>query len=381
MNPYHSPQPGNPASLGISSPRSLRPREQLHASAPRYHPSIPQALYSPSHVPESVADRDQEAHYHDPPALHEEETSMEGTPDSRGRFMGGLVNRLRRISGAFSKHHSRESLYSEYLAEAQAMVSQDGRFPTRVTSQALSEIPETSAELDSEPQPTDDGDDARTMYPSRFEIVRSDGTPTYMDSEASSEHSKAESIHIPLPPPDTWEYYRVLIIIFFLRIWRLPWSSHRIVRDYVPARDGRARKAGHQKVVESWYKPKNRKDDMEKPNISPPHLLIVPATPQPGSILSGAYSSALPQPVVIPSPYSEATTAIRPMRTPGTVTSAGMNLPSPGMSSHGQGYQSVRYSWYSSSPQHYPWQYPFQSSFTSPQTYIDTPASGYLSPR
>jgi len=262
------------------------------------------------------------------------------------------------------------------------MVSQDSRrFPTRATSQALSGIPETSAELESELQSTGDGDRAAFMYPDRIEIARSGGTPAYTDSDTSSERSKAESILIPLPPPDTWEYYRVIMIIFFLNIWRLPWSSHRIVKDYVPARDGRARKAGKQKVVESWYKPKKPKGDAEKSTISPPQLFVVPATPQPGSVLSGAYSSALPQPVVIPSPYSDAATAIRPVRTPATFTSAGINLPSPGMSSHGLGQQSVRYSWYSSSPQNYPWQQAFQSSLTSPQTYIDTPAPGYFSPR
>ena len=216
-------------------------------------------------------------------------------------------------------------------------------------------------------------------------MARPGGADTYSDSDASSERSKAESTHTPLPPVDTWEYYWVLIILFFAHIWRLPWSSHRIVKDYIPVRDGRYRRTGQAKVVESWYKPKKRKKDLEKTVVSP-QFLVVPATPESGSMLSGAYSSAIPQPPVTPSLYSDATTAIRPTRTPMTVTSAGMNLPSPGMSSHGQGPQSVRYSWYSSSPQHWPWHYPsqglFQSSLTSPQTYVDTPASGYyFSPR
>lgn len=377
MNPHRSPQA---ASLNIGSPRSLRPRDQLHAPTPRYHPSISQALRSADHIVEPSFD-DGRGTYDSEPTIPRDETPTEGTPDSRGRFMGGLVDRLRRISGAFAKHHSRESLYSEYAAEAEAMRSTHG-FPTRATSQALSEIPEASGELESEPGDYREG--PSTLRPNHFEVVRSDGTPSYMESDASSDHSKTPSIHIPLPPYDTWAYYRVLILLFFIRIWRLPWSSHRIVRDYVPLRDGRVRKAKQQKVVESWYKPKKRDQDAEKTTVSPPQLFVVPATPQTGSVFSGAQSSVIPRPVVVPSPYSDATTAIRPTRTPMTVTSAGMNFPSPRMSSHGLGNQSVRYSWYSTSPQHYPWQFPshlFQTSLTSPQTYVDTPASGYFSPR
>ena len=130
MSFNRSPQSLNPASLNISSPRSLRPREQLHAPAPRYHPSTPQQLYTPDYVPESMPD-DQREYQSERPT--QEAASDLGTPESRSRMLvGGLVNRLRRIPGAFAKHHSRESLYSEYLAEAQEMASQGSRrLPSR----------------------------------------------------------------------------------------------------------------------------------------------------------------------------------------------------------------------------------------------------------
>lgn len=131
MDPHRSPQHMSPASLSISSPRSLRPREQLHAPTPRYRPTIPQAFYTPSHAPESASDDGRGEHYTEPP-MQEEEASEQGSPESRRRFGGGLVNRLRGFPGAFAKHHSRESLYSEYLAEAETVASQDlRRFPSR----------------------------------------------------------------------------------------------------------------------------------------------------------------------------------------------------------------------------------------------------------
>ncbi|GJE86076.1 hypothetical protein PsYK624_021560 [Phanerochaete sordida] len=378
MDPYRSPQA---ASLNIGSPRSLRPREQLHAPTPRYHPSIAQSMHSPVHMPEPVLASGEYA-YSEHPAFHVESSSTDDSPESRGRIMGGLRNRWKRISGAFHKHHSRESLYSEYASEAQGAASQDPlRFPSRIASQALSGIPETSAELESSP-----GFD-EPVRPSHYEVVRSDGVPSYMESDVSSSHSahtKAPSIDIAVPPYDTWAYYWVLIVLFFLRISRLPWSSHRIVKDFVPERDGRFRKTEPQKVVQSWYTRRNRGRDAEKITVSPPQLFVVPATPQTASVFSGAPTSAFPMPVAVTSPYSDAATAIRPTRTPATVTSAGMNLASPGMSSHGLGEQSMRYSWYSSSPQQYPWTYPshlFQASITSPQTFIDTPASGFFSPQ
>lgn len=46
----------------------------------------------------------------------------------------------------------------------------------------------------------------------------------------------------------------------------------------------------------------------------------------------------------------DAATAVRPLQTPMTTTSAGYAFPSPGASSHGHGRHVASYSWYFSSP-------------------------------
>lgn len=251
-----------------------------------------------------------------------------------------------------------------------------------VTSQALTEIPESVMESESGPLPTvhevyDDGTTAVNHEQHFPQMLQPQIQVVYNDSQLGSE-SKTESTNLPLPSKDTWAYYWAIILLLIHHIRKLPWSDARIVDDYVPVRDGRGG-YGAQKPAVSWYKPRKRDGDMEKvATISPPQLYVVPATPQSGTFLSSTYGAPTSQPAVfVSSPYSEATTAIRPTRTTLTATSAGMSMMSPGASSHEQSRQEVSYSWYSSSPQQFPWQHPYgyDSEMSTPQTHV---GSGYF---
>lgn len=241
--------------------------------------------------------------------------------------------------------------------------------PARVAATVLSDIPENSAETEPVPLPTvyehyDDGTTA--VHHERSPVVMPIPVPFSNPStvrDSNSRQSKEGSMDIPMPPADTWAYYMCLIQLFFLHIWNLPWSDPRIVEDYVPSRDGRGG-YGETKSATSWYM--RKRGEVEKMGPSPPPVYVLPPTPQSGSYLSQAFFTPGLRPV-IPSSYSDATTAIRAARTPMTATSAGVTLPSPGASSHGLGQHSIRYSWYSSSPQQYPANL-YGSEFTSPQT-------------
>ena len=255
-----------------------------------------------------------------------------------------------------------------------------------MTSPALSGIPETIAESEAEPLPAiyeqyDDGTTAVHHEQEFMQMPQPHIQPDYSDAQSGSRLSKAESSNLPLPPKDTWVYYWALILFLIHHIRNLPWTDDRIVDDYVPARDGRGG-YGARKPTVSWYKPRKRAGDAEKAStvITPPQLYVVPATPQSGTVLSSMYAAPPPPAVVVPSPYSDATTAIRPVRSPLTATSRGMSVVSPGASSHGLGRQELSYSWYSSSPQQFPWQHPsaYGSEMSTPQTHA---TSGYFVPR
>lgn len=142
------------------------------------------------------------------------------------------------------------------------------------------------------------------------------------------------------------------------------------MNDYVPARDGRGR-YGETKPAVAWYKPRNRHGpDGEKGTSHPPGVFVVPATPQSSGQYTGTFGIAPlpPPPQPMPSFYSDAATAVRPLRTPMTVTSAGIAYPSPGMSSHGLGRHELTYSWYSSTPPEWPHPQAYLSEISSPQT-------------
>ena len=250
----------------------------------------------------------------------------------------------------------------------------------------MTDAPGTVVESESEPLPTvhEVFEDGTTVVPQQGfrPMPQPQIRPAYSDSQLTSEYSRTESINLPLPPSDTWAYYWAIVLLLIYHIRKLPWSDTRIVDDYVPARDGRGG-YGAQKRTVSWYQPKRRAGDVEKvTSISPPRLYVVPATPQSGTHLSSMSREFPPEPapVIVPSPYSDATTAIRPTRTPLTVTSMGMSMMSPGASSHGLSRQELSYSWYSSSPQQFPWQHPYshESEMSTPQAHME---SGYFGRR
>lgn len=222
------------------------------------------------------------------------------------------------------------------------------------------------------PSSRDTYDDGTTAvhheYPRPVWPINSD---TYTESHFESRSSQVESLLGPLPPDDTWAYYYARIMLFMDHIRKLPWSSHRIVHDYVPARDGRGH-FGENRPPNAWYKPRSRKGDAEKATLSPPDVIIVPATPQTTSYFSSMHGygiAPVPPPLLVPtvtSPFSDgAVTAIRPTHTPMTATSGGFGYASPGMSSHGMGRHELSMSWYSSSPQQW---LPHHSEMSSPQT-------------
>ena len=138
MSHIRSPQPVNPASLNISSPRSLRPREQsLPSATPRFHPVSPQAAFASSPIPGIVVVDEHGRRLdrgHPEPRRSSPESSDDASqadaPPLRGQsagFVGGFIHGLRRIPAAMAKHHSRESMYQQYTAEAEARAARDSR--------------------------------------------------------------------------------------------------------------------------------------------------------------------------------------------------------------------------------------------------------------
>lgn len=236
----------------------------------------------------------------------------------------------------------------------------------------LSDIPENASEASpvqrpyypAEPRPfgVQLGDNPNAMP---IGVVSS---PTYTNSGLSSQYAKRDSIDVPLPPKDTWAYYARCIQLVLYHIYNLPWSSARIVDDYVPSQDGRS-EYGEEKPRIPWYIPRGGVVRDTEKTVSPtpvvPEFFIVPTTPMTTSGL------APPQFPGGARTYSDgAATAVRPMPTPMTATSAGYGYPSPGASSHGQGRHYASYSWYSttpppSQPLAFPW---FTETSTTPYT-------------
>ncbi|KAI0704845.1 hypothetical protein BC835DRAFT_702487 [Cytidiella melzeri] len=408
MDRYRSPQSFTSAAITIGTPRPLRPHGPDESTTttntpatrnhalPRHTPVIPsrtpildenrelppdehgvlQSLYTPEGAEMLEEDSKTET------AHHEQMDRM-----TRTGFIGSLMSGLRRIPKAMQKHHSRQSMYEEYMAEAQAEAIRSSQMSPNM-NRPLDDISESVEEDNAnaiEPQRNqssqDTYDDGTTAVHHDWSLadwppMRS---PIHTSSQPDSRHSNSESSMRPLPPEDTWAYYFARIAHFAAWLRDLPWSEERIVADFVPARDGRGG-FGAERPVNAWYKPKTRKGqyDNEKGSnsISPPAVLVVPATPQSGlspNYYSYGVAPVPPPPIassVLRSPLSDdAVTAIRPMRTPMTATSAGLPYNSPGMSSHGMGRHELTYSWYSDSPQQWP---PYLSQFSSPQTQTHT---------
>lgn len=135
MDRYRSPQSFTSAAISIGTPRPLRPHgpdEATTASntpATRQHALSPHTPVIPFGTPMFEAKHNLPADEHGvlqvPEFSADREPLEEPTPtsayqqESRRGFMGTLLDGLRRIPRAMEKHHSRQSLYEEYLAEAQ----------------------------------------------------------------------------------------------------------------------------------------------------------------------------------------------------------------------------------------------------------------------
>ncbi|KAJ3552061.1 hypothetical protein NM688_g4355 [Phlebia brevispora] len=297
MDRYRSPQ-FSMASLQISSPRSLRPRDnrrteqrvERYEPQPTHPPVIPIELIEGRPANQAVEDSAYATGAQDDldygSSAPSDVESSAGAASPGRRLLDGFVGGFGRISRVMAKHHSRESLYQEYLSEgsSEGAASQTNTPRYRYASTVLSDIPETSAETETSPRP-------HLPRPQPFqpfavipdtvpmEMVSS---PTYTNSALESRNSKDVSIDIPLPPEDTWAYYIRRVQIVLIYVWNLPWSSARIVNDYVPARDGRSRY--NEKPRVPWYTPRggatNRDEEkLVQPAPVIPEFFILPPTP------------------------------------------------------------------------------------------------------
>jgi hypothetical protein len=139
MERYRSPQSFTSAALSIGTPRPLRPHgldESTTASntpAVRQHALPRRGRVHPSGTPMFGARQELPVNelgiIQPPEGLDNPEVSEQPTPiipdmhasgqPERG-FMSSLRSGLRRVAKTMEKHHSRQSLYEEYVAEAQA---------------------------------------------------------------------------------------------------------------------------------------------------------------------------------------------------------------------------------------------------------------------
>lgn len=128
MDHYQPPSTPSTAYPHISGPRLLRPRagERILGPAPQYPPSAHAPI-----IPVQQFRHDAHQESSEPYASSIEPSGVSAlspsspyeAPHSADRtgFMGRLLSGLKRIPNGMAKHHSRESLYAEYLAHSQAV--------------------------------------------------------------------------------------------------------------------------------------------------------------------------------------------------------------------------------------------------------------------
>jgi len=215
------------------------------------------------------------------------------------------------------------------------------------------------------------------------------------------------------PADDSVQSYVDRIHRFFTNIWLLPWSQSQISSEYVPTVDSGRR--GHKRADKlpsvPWYTPRKRAPKQEIDLIGTPSMAAVSPTgtapiiittiaPTPPHSATHSYYTTTrsfgapsdPRLTLTASQLSgtyrspsrgiseSGRTAIRPLRSPGTVTSAG-GFPSPGASSHGMGSHSMSYSYHYPSPQQTRWIPPNQystSAMSTPLTRMES--AGFYSP-
>lgn len=115
MDYTYSPQYPSQAALNIGSPRSLRPREDGPSATPIYRPAAAHRPVIPDFSEASSA-FDNGGVGQTPSQSSEAQSPA---PRTAG-LVGGFMSRLRRLPQSLAKHHSRESLYGDYMAQAQA---------------------------------------------------------------------------------------------------------------------------------------------------------------------------------------------------------------------------------------------------------------------
>lgn len=150
MDRYRSPQSFTSAAINISQPRPLRAHGQDESTTtsmtntpatgnyalPRHTPVIPHSR-TPVYAAQHELPADEVGMLQSPEmsqgglrTLRSEESRLDS--DYRGSwmgrgFLGTLMHGLRKTRKAMEKHHSRQSLYEEYAAEAHAASLRNSR--------------------------------------------------------------------------------------------------------------------------------------------------------------------------------------------------------------------------------------------------------------
>ncbi|KAI0351883.1 hypothetical protein OH77DRAFT_838125 [Trametes cingulata] len=188
-------------------------------------------------------------------------------------------------------------------------------------------------------------------------------TPVLVSPHPASDYAKMDSPVRFAPPDDSFNAHITRVKDFLHELKALPWTSSRVALDYIPTQSSRAR-VGKAKQAGSWYTGVGPHQDID---------LLGSARPAPRRLRSEDGGASM---------RSGARVAIaHDGRTPASfVTSPGL-MPSPGMSSHGQGQHAVSYSYYFAPPQPL---YVYQSPMTAPATnavITDSPESSLSSSR
>ncbi|KAI1785174.1 hypothetical protein LXA43DRAFT_1100618 [Ganoderma leucocontextum] len=200
----------------------------------------------------------------------------------------------------------------------------------------------------------------RRGVPARTSTARgiSPSTPRFLPEGAVLAEPEFASDYVKMeaprgPPDDSFSAHITRVTNFVQELKNLPWVSDRVTVDYRPMRSSRAC-VGKAKESRSWY---DRKQDVDL-------LAGGPASPRQATTRmrsDGAPSSR-------GSMHSATATHTYhrhqlPDRTPLSYMTSPATMPSPGMSSHGQGQHPMSWSYYFAPPQPL---YVYTPSMTSP---------------
>lgn len=177
--------------------------------------------------------------------------------------------------------------------------------------------------------------------------IRSISTPEPADLRHTADYDAMDAPIYSERPETTFSSHINRVGKFFNDLTHLPWISTLVSVEYRPGESRRARYAGDKPAV-SWYAKENheRLDLLaESRPVVRPRATLPPNAPQ-----QRRHRPRTP-PSSPASTDARRATAIRPSRTPVTLTSRGAGAPaSPGASSHGQGQHSYSYSYYYPQP-------------------------------